>query len=152
MEKRDKLELLRRGLKLSKKDFAEMLEINPTTLQMWYKNNRYDTETLLLKVKNLNLEWLLTGKGDMLQNGETSGFSFWDNNTATGGDHSVNISAGKNVHFNREAELQERLQRKCEVIKTLQNQLNAKDKHVEHLKEQINTKDEQIAKLIDKLP
>ncbi|MGY0407423.1 MAG: LexA family transcriptional regulator [Polaribacter sp.] len=49
------------------KDFAEFLEIKPTTLSMWHKRNTMDIELLFNKCELLNAEWLLTGQGEMLK-------------------------------------------------------------------------------------
>lgn len=48
-------------------DFADFLDIKPTTLAMWYKRNTFDIELLFKKCEWIDANWLLTGKGSMLK-------------------------------------------------------------------------------------
>lgn len=48
-------------------EFARFLGIKPQTLSSWYSRNTFDIELLYAKCVELNAEWLLTGKGDMLK-------------------------------------------------------------------------------------
>lgn len=48
-------------------EFARYLEIPPQNLSKWKRRNTYDTELIYTKCTDLNPEWLLTGKGEMLK-------------------------------------------------------------------------------------
>lgn len=48
-------------------DFANFLEIKPQTLSSWYKRNTFDIELIFAKCKEINADWLFTGKGEMLR-------------------------------------------------------------------------------------
>lgn len=62
------LNRLKKHLKIgTDKEFAEFLEIKPTTLSMWHKRNTMDIELIFTKCDFLNAEWLLTGEGEMLK-------------------------------------------------------------------------------------
>ncbi len=47
-------------------EFARFLGIAPNTLSNWYSRNTMDYELIITKCEELNANWLLTGKGDML--------------------------------------------------------------------------------------
>ena len=49
-------------------EFARFLEIPPQNLSKWKSRNTYDVELLYTKCPELNPEWLLTGRGEMLKN------------------------------------------------------------------------------------
>lgn len=51
-------------------EFAEFLGIKPQTLSSWYKRNTFDIELIYSKCVEINPDWLLTGKGEMLRNNE----------------------------------------------------------------------------------
>ena len=68
MDKTLILNKIKSYLKIEKNtDFAEFLEIKPTTLAMWYKRNTFDIELLFKKCEEINANWLLTGQGPMLK-------------------------------------------------------------------------------------
>ena len=68
MDKTLILNKIKSYLKIEKNtDFAEFLEIKPTTLAMWYKRNTFDIELLFKKCEEINANWLLTGQGEMLK-------------------------------------------------------------------------------------
>lgn len=50
-------------------DFAKFLGISPQVLYNWKARNTFDTELVYEKCFDINPEWLLTGKGDMLKAG-----------------------------------------------------------------------------------
>ena len=50
-------------------DFANFLGISPQVLYNWKARNTFDTELIYSKCFEINPEWLLTGKGNMLKNG-----------------------------------------------------------------------------------
>ena len=69
MDKTLILNKIKTYLKIEKNtDFAEFLEIKPTTLAMWYKRNTFDIELLYKKCEFIDANWLLTGQGEMLKN------------------------------------------------------------------------------------
>lgn len=73
MDKTLILNKIKTYLKIEKNtDFAEFLEIKPTTLAMWYKRNTFDIELLFKKCEFIDANWLLTGQGEMLKNAPTS--------------------------------------------------------------------------------
>ena len=48
-------------------DFARFLEIKPQTLASWYTRNSFDIELLYAKCVDVNPDWLLSGRGEMLR-------------------------------------------------------------------------------------
>ena len=69
MEKKQRLNMLIeyycRG---NKNQFARMLGIQPQTINSWESRNTYNTELIYSKCEGVNPAWLLTGKGDMIDN------------------------------------------------------------------------------------
>lgn len=55
----------------SGKEFAEYLGIKPSTLSNWYTRNSFDVDLIASKCGFINLNWLITGEGSMLKEGET---------------------------------------------------------------------------------
>lgn len=53
------------GLKSNAK-LAAFLGIAPTTLSSWYSRDTFDLDIIYSKCVDLNLDWLLTGRGTML--------------------------------------------------------------------------------------
>ena len=51
-------------------ELANFLGINTSTLSNWYSRNSLDFDILFSKCEDLPIEWLLTGKGEMLRSGE----------------------------------------------------------------------------------
>lgn len=47
--------------------FAKFLGVAPSTISTWISRNTFDYDTLFAKCEELNAEWLLTGKGEMLR-------------------------------------------------------------------------------------
>ncbi len=47
--------------------FAKFLGIAPTTLSNWYSRNNIDYELLSTICEDINMNWVLTGKGNMLK-------------------------------------------------------------------------------------
>ncbi len=63
-----RLKALRNKLKLNQKDFANFLELNRSTYAHYELNKRQLPVKLLIKISTAtkcNIDWLLTGKGDM---------------------------------------------------------------------------------------
>ncbi|MDR0606506.1 MAG: helix-turn-helix domain-containing protein [Bacteroidales bacterium] len=52
-------------------DLARLLEISPATLSNWRSRNSIDYDMVFSKCEFLNLDWLLTGKGEMLKSEDT---------------------------------------------------------------------------------
>jgi len=46
--------------------FAEFLDIKPSTLANWHKRNTFDLEKIFSKCENINANWLLSGEGEMM--------------------------------------------------------------------------------------
>jgi phage repressor protein C with HTH and peptisase S24 domain len=51
----------------SNADFAGFLGIAPTTLSSWYTRNTFDYELLYAKCEDIDGNWLITGKGNMIK-------------------------------------------------------------------------------------
>lgn len=49
-------------------EFADFLGIAPTTLSSWSRRNSIDTELIYAKCTDIDANWLLTGKGEMIRN------------------------------------------------------------------------------------
>jgi len=69
-------------------DLARFLGVTPGTITNWYNRNSIDYDLIFTKCKNLDLEWLLTGKGDMTKK-EESGFSNLTGNIIAGNQQRV---------------------------------------------------------------
>lgn len=54
------------GIK-SNAEFARFLEISAQNIYTWIKRNTFDPKIILAKCPDINAEWLLTGKGEMLK-------------------------------------------------------------------------------------
>lgn len=50
----------------AKTEFAKKLGIAPSTLSSWIKRETLDYDLLFAKCENVNTEWLLSGKGDIV--------------------------------------------------------------------------------------
>ena len=48
-------------------DFARFLGISPQTLSSWRRRNMYDIDILYAKCVDINPEYLISGRGDMLR-------------------------------------------------------------------------------------
>lgn len=48
-------------------DLARFLGVAPNTITNWYARKTFDIDTIYTKCVNIDINWLLTGKGDMLQ-------------------------------------------------------------------------------------
>ena len=57
---------LHQGLKTDA-GFARFLDIKPQTLNSWYARNTFDIELLYAKCVDINPDWLLSGRGEMLR-------------------------------------------------------------------------------------
>ena len=64
-------------------DFAKFLGISPQVLYNWKARNTFDTELVYEKCYDINPEWLLTGKGNMLKIGSNANRGI-DKSTFTG--------------------------------------------------------------------
>lgn len=49
-------------------DFAAFLDVKPQVLSNWISRNTFDIEIVYTKCVEINPDWLLTGKGEMLRN------------------------------------------------------------------------------------
>lgn len=52
-------------------DFARFLGISPQTLSSWHRRNMYDIDILYAKCVDINPEYLISGRGDMLRKSPT---------------------------------------------------------------------------------
>lgn len=52
-------------------DLAKKLNISPTTLSNWKARNSIDYNLIFSKCENINVNWLLYGKGNMLLDNDT---------------------------------------------------------------------------------
>lgn len=53
-------------------DFANFLDIKPQVLSNWISRNTFDFEIIYTKCVEINPDWLMTGKGEMLRQNETN--------------------------------------------------------------------------------
>lgn len=60
-------------------EFAHFLDITPQNLKHWYNRNTFNISVLVTKCQDINSEWILSGEGEMLKNGEQN-FSPADGN------------------------------------------------------------------------
>lgn len=70
----ERLEKIRINLAMTGKSFAEILEITPQGYINYSKNKRDIPIPIVLKINqmfNISFDWLLTGKGEMLQDNES---------------------------------------------------------------------------------
>lgn len=51
----------------TKAKFADFLGISAQNLGNWYKRKTYDCNLLIVKFTDVNPEWIMTGKGEMLK-------------------------------------------------------------------------------------
>ncbi|WP_206368666.1 helix-turn-helix domain-containing protein [Sphingobacterium sp. B16(2022)] len=51
-------------------EFAKFLGIKPQTLSTWHTRNTFDIELVYAKCEQIDANWLLTGKGQILKNEE----------------------------------------------------------------------------------
>ena len=70
---KDRIRLLMEREKMSQKDFADMLGVPPATLSNIFAEKTKPTLPIAMKINdnfpNINLEWLLTGRGNMYKEG-----------------------------------------------------------------------------------
>lgn len=48
-------------------DFARRLGVSPQTISTWLSRDTFDIELIFAKCENISLDWLLTGKGNILR-------------------------------------------------------------------------------------
>lgn len=66
-------------------DFARFLEITPQTLSNWQSRSTFDIEVLYTKCLDIDPEWLITGKGEMLKSEKDNQVKFYDPENAPTG-------------------------------------------------------------------
>lgn len=54
----------------TKASFAKFLEVKPNVLSNWYSRNTFVVDVLVEKFPEINYNWLLTGKGEMIKKEE----------------------------------------------------------------------------------
>ncbi|MDO4224760.1 MAG: hypothetical protein Q4C75_02585, partial [Bergeyella zoohelcum] len=117
-------------------EFARFLEIPAQNLSKWKARNTYDIELIYTKCPEINPEWLLTGQGEMLKNGDTI-------NQNTTGNNNIQIGKGSikgNNNINSNSEF---------IIKHLQKELEDYKNLLEDYKKMISEKDAQINKFLN---
>ncbi|MFA7074907.1 MAG: helix-turn-helix domain-containing protein [Endomicrobiaceae bacterium] len=65
-----KVKLIRKKLKKSQKEFSDFLEVSQSAISNYEKNERTPSADFLNKLAekcNINMNWFLTGKGEMFQ-------------------------------------------------------------------------------------
>lgn len=68
MTKKDRLdEIIRYYSNGKPSTFAKFLGVAPSTISTWLARDTFDYDLLFAKCEELNAEWLLTGKGEMLK-------------------------------------------------------------------------------------
>ena len=61
----------------NKAQFASLLGITPQGLSTWIKRETFDNELIFSKCEDISAQWLLTGKGDMIENNNQTKSSFF---------------------------------------------------------------------------
>ena len=61
-------------------DFAQFLGVSQPTVSSWRKRNTLDHELIIAKCKDFNIEWLITGEGEMLSDKSANGTQFISQN------------------------------------------------------------------------
>ena len=144
MDKTLILNKIKTYLKIEKNtDFAEFLEIKPTTLAMWYKRNTFDIELLFKKCEFIDANWLLTGQGEMLKN--TPAPEPAPQESHAGADELVTLLRDKialleknNASLEYTISIQEKITTSQErEIQRQQEKITSKDQEIQRLKEKI---------------
>ena len=144
MDKTLILNKIKTYLKIEKNtDFAEFLEIKPTTLAMWYKRNTFDIELLFKKCEFIDANWLLTGQGEMLKN--TPAPAPAPQESHAGADRYTALLEDKialleknNASLEYTISIQEKITTSQErEIQRQQEKITSKDQEIQRLKEKI---------------
>ena len=80
-------------------DLARFLGVAPNTITNWYNRNSVDYDLIFSKCENVNLEWLITGKGKMLKTSNIGNVTAGDNSPIYSDIQQSNV-AGNNVNGN----------------------------------------------------
>lgn len=67
----------------NKSQFAKRLGVSAQGLSTWLSRNTFDIELIYSKCENINPEWLLTGKGNMLKEQERQNSSIYSSSINT---------------------------------------------------------------------
>lgn len=150
LNKMDKIFILEELRKYKKfktqTDFAAFLNITPQSISKWYKRNTFNIDILSNFFPEVNTDWLLTGKGEMLKkNNETVAVSNVNgDNIGCGHDNTINNS--DTIH-----ELLNQLRVKDNQISKSQEQISKQQDQISKSQEQISKSQEQIDRLISLL-
>ena len=144
MDKTLILNKIKTYLKIEKNtDFAEFLEIKPTTLAMWYKRNTFDIELLFKKCEFIDANWLLTGQGEMLKNAPApepapqESHAGADRYTASL-EKQIALLEKNNASLEYTISIQEKITTSQErEIQRQQEKITSKDQEIQRLKEKI---------------
>lgn len=84
MEKREILQqLINVYTDGNKSRFADLLEVTPQAVSSWLSRNTFDLDRVYSKCVGLSAHWLLTGEGNMMEEGKSALRERSDNETAS---------------------------------------------------------------------
>lgn len=61
-------------------EFAKFIGVSQPTISSWRKRNTFDHELIIAKCKDFNIEWLITGEGEMLNGNSENNTEFISEN------------------------------------------------------------------------
>ncbi|CAA7389522.1 hypothetical protein [Chryseobacterium fistulae] len=132
-----------KGKRIAKtqKSIASMLEINEVTLSRALNGNEdYLTESFLKKFADIfefNENWLLVGKGDMLNTTKIKGNNNLNNTGNVGGNILNNSNSQSKCLADSIEILKNIIEEKDELLKAKDEIINSKDEIINLLKEQL---------------
>lgn len=105
---------------------ASFLGIPPTTLSSWYSRNTFDLDLIYEKCVEINLNWLLTGEGEMLRSEEKP-------------EHAQHIQSklDDSILYNIVQSLQEEKKEKEQKIEKLTEELRAMERKIGSLEAEL---------------
>ena len=118
-------------------DFARFLGLKPQTLSSWYSRNVFDIELLYAKCGEIDANWLLTGKGEMLRNNQKIGENHSVNQSIVGGKNNKNFQNMGNSNMDVPDIMSSLLTEKDERIKENYERIQELKEVIQDLKEVI---------------
>ena len=113
-------------------EFAEFLGVKQPAISNWRRRNTIDYELIITKCNDINANWLLTGKGEMLDhphNEATHNINSSNNTYINGvGDNSQDKTNEKNIY-------NEMIITQRELIDSLKEQITQYRKEIEYLRQ-----------------
>jgi vacuolar-type H+-ATPase subunit I/STV1 len=143
-------------------DFARFLGVKPQTLSSWYSRNVFDLELLYAKCVDIDANYLLTGRGEMLRNktnNQIINSKTRDNiQTGNGSNSYQNIQGDLLIHSDENKRLLEIITEKKHLIGKLRKQIEEKDANLivkleekeKNCREILAQKDELIKSMFDR--